>query len=79
MSPAGSRADYQLAWPRQLFRSEATALVNNTRGRDWADRCELLLEDAFTGEAPRDEFQAEEPAEQRAFLILTAVGHSRAR
>ena len=53
-----SGADYQLKWPRQLFRSEAYALVNNTGPQDWSERCELLLEDAFVGVAPRDDFTA---------------------
>jgi hypothetical protein len=51
-------ADYQLVWPRELFRSEAYALVNNTQPSDWTERCHLLLEDAFAGEAPRDDFSA---------------------
>jgi hypothetical protein len=58
-----------LAWPRRLFRSEAAALVNNTKFDDWADRCELLLEDSFVGVTPRDEFLTEPAAEQRSFLI----------
>jgi hypothetical protein len=49
-------ADYQLVWPKELFQAEAYALVNNTQPQDWADRCELLLEDAFAGVAPRDGF-----------------------
>jgi hypothetical protein len=55
-----SAADYQLVWPRRLFQDEASALLNS-RGKlnDWDDRCELLLEDAFAGVAPRDDFLAE--------------------
>lgn len=41
--------DYQLLWPRHLFVSEATALLNNRVQPDWDDRCELLLADAFEG------------------------------
>lgn len=41
--------DYQLVWPRQLFISEATALLNDRAQPDWNDRCELLLADAFEG------------------------------
>jgi hypothetical protein len=61
-------ADYQLIWPRQLFQTETAALVNNTRINDWAGRCELLLEDAFLGIAPRDDFRAI-PGQEHDFLI----------
>lgn len=61
-------ADYQLIWPRRLFQTETAALINNTRINDWADRCELLLEDAFLGVAPRDDFMAE-PGQGHDFLI----------
>jgi len=43
--------------------------VNNTNFEDWDGRCELLLEDAFVGEAPRDAFMAEPDTERRSFLI----------
>jgi hypothetical protein len=69
VTTVGTGADYQLAWPRLLFQNETAALVNNTKLDDWADRCELLLEDAFTGIVPRDDFMAEPAAEQRGFLI----------
>ncbi len=69
MTSAGTGADYQLVWPRRLFQTETAALVNNTKPKDWADRCELLLEDAFLGQAPRDDFVAEPASEQRSFLI----------
>lgn len=51
--------DYQLRWPRWLFVQEASSLLNRRELRDWDDRCELLLEDAFVGDAssgPRSEF-----------------------
>ena len=69
MTSIGSGADYQLVWPRPLFRNETAALVNNTKFDDWDGRCELLLEDAFVGVAPRDDFMAEPDAERRSFLI----------
>ena len=62
-------ADYQLVWPRQVFQTETAALVNNTRIDDWAARCELLLEDAFLGVAPRDDFMAAHTSDQHDFLI----------
>jgi hypothetical protein len=61
-------ADYQLIWPRRLFQTETAALVNNIRINDWAGRCELLLEDAFLGVAPRDDFRAI-PGQEHDFLI----------
>lgn len=69
MTLEGGAADYQLAWPRQLFQDEASALLNS-RGRlnDWDDRCELLLEDAFVGVAPRDDFLAESATGGRTAL-----------
>jgi hypothetical protein len=70
-------ADYQLVWPRLLFQTEAAALLNNYSRLDDRDgRCELLLEDAFAGVAPRDDFLAlevsrkEDPIDSRkSFLI----------
>jgi hypothetical protein len=54
-------ADYQLAWPRRLFQTEAAALLNSyAKFSDWDDRCQLLLEDAFVSGVPRDDFRAEE-------------------
>jgi hypothetical protein len=47
-------ADYELRWPRGLFVAEATALINHASNDDWSGRCEFLLEDAFSGPAPRD-------------------------
>lgn len=60
MSFAGP--DYELRWPRELFRSEATFLLNNRGLADWQDRAELLLEDAFSGPAPVDDLR-NQPAE----------------
>jgi len=54
---AGDHDDYVLRWPRELFKTEVAALVNQrARGQAWSDRCELLLEDAFVDSTPRDEF-----------------------
>lgn len=70
MATEGSGADYQLVWPRRLFQSEAAALVNNTgKLDDWDGRCELLLEDAFAGIAPRDDFLAESSSLTGQFII----------
>ncbi len=42
-----AEADYQLVWPRALFKSEAAKLLNQRDLNDWNDRCALLLDDAF--------------------------------
>ncbi|MBB1158093.1 hypothetical protein [Amycolatopsis dendrobii] len=39
--------DYELVWPRALFKAEAAKLLNRRELGDWNDRCEVLLEDAF--------------------------------
>jgi hypothetical protein len=49
-------ADFELMWPRELFVDEAQAMLLDSR-KDWADRCELLLEDAFAGSTPGDLFR----------------------
>ena len=55
--------DYVLRWPRQLFKDEVAGLLNKrTRINGWSDACELLLEDAFVDETPRDAFTAAERA-----------------
>lgn len=61
MRPERGGADYQLVWSRWLFQQEAAELLNSKarlKSVDWDERCELLLEDAFAGEAPRDDFLA---------------------
>ena len=51
--------DYVLRWPRELFKTEIAALVNQRgRGQDWSARCGLTLEDAFVDTTPRDAFTA---------------------
>jgi len=61
--------DYELVWPRWLFQAEATALLNSRdKLSDWDDRCELLLEDAFAGITPRDDFRAEDATKGRTFV-----------
>lgn len=70
MTTDGGGADYQLVWPRLLFQNETAALVNNTKLDDWEARCALLLEDAFIGAAPRDDFLYEDHADhQKIFLV----------
>jgi hypothetical protein len=47
MSARLAEPDYQLVWPRVLFTAEAAKLLNRRELKDWDDRCELLLDDAF--------------------------------
>ena len=47
MSARLAEPDYQLVWPRALFTDEAAKLLNRRELKDWNDRCELLLDDAF--------------------------------
>jgi hypothetical protein len=49
MSSRFAEPDYQLQWPRALFKKEASTLLNRRNLRDWDDRCALLLEHAFVG------------------------------
>ncbi|ABW12215.1 hypothetical protein Franean1_2792 [Parafrankia sp. EAN1pec] len=50
--------DYELVWPRHLFVHEASNLLNHRRiHRDWDDRCLLLLDHAFAGPTPQDDFR----------------------
>jgi hypothetical protein len=87
VSSISSGADYQLAWPRQLFQREAALLTSYRKLKDWDDRCELLLEDAFVSGVPRDDFLAEEVTlksppsadPRRSFLIACCDGHHRSR
>jgi len=59
MAAEETGADYQLTWPRRLFQEETADLLNSRdKVERWDDRCELLLEDAFWGDAPRDDFLA---------------------
>jgi len=46
--------EYELAWPRELFVTEATALLE-CPSPTWIDDAELLLEDAFVGSVPKDD------------------------
>ncbi len=41
--------DHQLVWSRAIFVEEASKLLSRKERRDWTDRCQLLLEDAFVG------------------------------
>ena len=47
--PADPDPDYELVWPRELFRSEVTALGQRMIEPDYAADAELLLEEAFAG------------------------------
>jgi hypothetical protein len=77
-------ADYELAWPRDLFVAEGTAILarEQAKARGWVQQAELLLTEAFAGPAPRDDFNSsgvrdivafvtqdpEANADQRSFL-----------
>lgn len=51
--------DFELVWPRDLFRAELANLINaQAKLKDWVERVELLLEDAFMSGVPRDMFTA---------------------
>ncbi|WP_199339912.1 hypothetical protein [Mycobacteroides chelonae] len=52
----GENSDYELAWPRDLFRDELSGLVNAHQQSGWAARVELLLEDAFSSDLPSQQF-----------------------
>lgn len=47
MTPRTDEPDYQLVWPRDLFKAETAKLLNQRGVYDWNDRCEQLLDDAF--------------------------------
>src|SRR5207253_794920 len=51
-------ADYELVWPRGVFAREVAALLaaSSSRG-DWSEAVELLLEEAFAGALPAEEFR----------------------
>lgn len=46
--------DYELVWPRELFRQEL-ALTLETTSYDRDERIDLLLEEAFAGPGPKDD------------------------
>lgn len=48
--------EYELDWPRELFVDEATAHLKLS-DPSWFDDAELLLEEAFTGIAPKDDLR----------------------
>jgi hypothetical protein len=53
--------DYELAWPRELFQAEASALLNRRSESDWRRQAEWLLEDAFVGSGPRTDLNEVTP------------------
>lgn len=57
LDPKDPGPDYTLAWPRELFSREASLLLRTAN--TWSvSRAELLLEEAFVGDAPRDDLRA---------------------
>src|SRR5450759_1291447 len=51
---------YELAWPRVLFVAEARALLEDFSNPRWLEDAGLLLEEAFTGSAPKDDLRKAE-------------------
>jgi hypothetical protein len=49
-------ADYELRWPPQLVAYELAALRRGANARDRRERIEFLLEEAFLGETPAQDF-----------------------
>ncbi|GAA4551462.1 hypothetical protein GCM10023175_43320 [Pseudonocardia xishanensis] len=49
VTPRTDEPDYQLVWPRTLFKAEAVKLLDRRGAHDWDDQCEHLLGDAFVG------------------------------
>ena len=49
--------EYELAWPRELFLAEATALLLEPSNPTWLEDAELLLEEAFIGNAPKGDLR----------------------
>lgn len=61
-------ADYELAWPKQLFLRELGDLTTHSYRRSWDPRqIELLLYEAFVGEQPSRAF-GDYKARQQAFV-----------
>jgi|SRR5450631_866626 len=54
--PADPSAEYELAWPRELFVAEAMALPEPS-SPTWFEDAELLLEEAFILNAPKDDLR----------------------
>jgi hypothetical protein len=50
--------DYELAWPRELFVAEARAITSGSS--ECQDAVELLLEEAFSSDAPVHDFHNED-------------------
>ena len=68
--PADPDPDYELAWPRELFRSEAVALERRMIEPDYAADAELLLEEAFAGRSPVDDLRDAIKNPVKAMMIV---------
>ncbi|MBQ0901310.1 hypothetical protein [Micromonospora sp. U21] len=44
-----SEADFQLVWPRKLFKAQAAKLLNQRARDSWNENVEMMLEHAFAG------------------------------
>ena len=67
--PADPDPDYALVWPRELFRSEATAVLGLREAPDWVDRADLLLAEAFAGRGPVDDLEEASQNLSRDWLL----------
>lgn len=72
-------ADYELLWPRELLLRELSELRTITSRADRVPKVELLLEEAFLGEAPVQDYRDADAhhgfgaAESRRFHYLAAL------
>lgn len=62
VSPAQRQdEDYTLRWPPTLLKRELSRELNHRTVKDWGERCELLLEQAFVSRRAVDDFRAHQP------------------
>jgi hypothetical protein len=54
--PKDPGLDYELAWPREVFRDEATALLRMS-GDHWPSMVEWFLREAFASDVPADDWR----------------------
>lgn len=67
---------YELDWPRELFAAEATALLEDPSNPRWLEDAELLLEEAFTSNAPKEYLRTAKSYELPPDLLPDTGSHS---